>query len=126
MKNPSTSKPKTENAQATLDEINSQIQSLIQKRIGLAQPLKDRYAELRAELHGVETQIRELDAAWKPSPLKPKAEDKIKEVIAANGGPMSEAEIVKACGNVFTKWKVKQTLKKKFVADKDGKFSVKA
>ena len=126
MKNPSTSKPKTENAQATLDEINSQIQTLIQKRIGLAQPLKDRYAELRAELHGVETKIRELDATWKPSPLKPKAEDKIKEVIAANGGPMSEAEIVKAVGDQFTKWKVKQTLKKKFVADKDGKFSVKA
>jgi len=114
------------NATATLANINAQIEALKQQRIGLAEPLKTRYTELSGELLTMETQIRELDPTWKPASLKPKADVKIAEIITANGSPMTEAEIVAAVGGVFTKWKVKQVLKKRFTAGADGKFSVKA
>jgi len=38
------------NATAALAKINAQIEALNQQRIGLAQPLKERYAEMRGEL----------------------------------------------------------------------------
>jgi hypothetical protein len=130
MKN--TSKQKTgNNAAATLANINAQIESLKQQRIGLAQPLKDRYAEIRGELLTMETQIRELDPSWKSVPLKPKAETTIAEVLTAKG-PLTVEEIVAAVGDVFTPWKVKNTLKKKSTGAKavfavnDGKYTVKA
>jgi hypothetical protein len=73
------------NATAALAQINAQIEALNQQRIGLAQPLKDRYAELRGELLGMETEIRGLDPAWKPASLRPKADDKIREILTAHG-----------------------------------------
>lgn len=118
-------------AQSALAEINAQIEKLNQKRIGLAAPLKSRYAELRGELLEIETQIRELDPTWKSAPLKPRADEKIREIITAHGKPMSADEIVKELANVFTPWKIKNTLKKKSVGAKavltlaDGKFTVK-
>jgi hypothetical protein len=131
MKNTS-KKTGNNNAAATLANINAQIESLKQQRISLAQPLKDRYAEIRGELLTMETQIRELDPSWKSVPLKPKAETKIAEVISAKGQPMTADEIVAAVGDVFTPWKVKNTLKKKSTGAKavfavnDGKYTVKA
>jgi hypothetical protein len=87
---------------------------------------------MRGELSALETEIRSLDAGWKPAPLKPRADDKIRELITEHGKPMSADEIVKAVGGVFTPWKVKNTLKKKSTGAKavftvnDGKFSIKA
>jgi uncharacterized protein YukE len=112
-------------AQAALADINAKIVELQQQRIGLAQPLKDRYAELRGELAETEKQIRDLDPTWKPAPLKPKAQDKIREIIVANGRPMTETEIFAAVGDLFTKYKVRQTLKKRFTVDPAGKYSAK-
>ncbi len=120
------------NAQVVLAEINAQIEMLNQKRVTLAQPLKDRYAEMRGELVALETEIRSLDGEWKPEPMKPKAETKIAEILTANGQPMAAEEIVKAVGDLFTPWKVKNTLKKKSIGAKavfavnDGKYTVKA
>jgi hypothetical protein len=120
------------NAAATLANINAQIESLKQQRIGLAQPLKDRYAEIRGELLTTETQIRDLDPTWKPEPTKPKAETQIAEIITANEKPMTAEEIVAAVGGVFSPWKIKNTLKKKSTGAKavfavnDGKYTVKA
>jgi hypothetical protein len=120
------------NAQTALADINAKIVELQQQRIGLAQPLKDRYAELRGELLETETQIRDLDPAWKPAPLKPRADEKIREILIANGGPMSAEEIVKAVGGVFSPWKTKNVLKKRSTGAKaifalvDGKYSLKA
>lgn len=131
MKNTS-KKTGNNNAAATLADINAQIESLKQQRIGLAQPLKDRYAEIRGELLTMENQIRDLDPTWKPVPTKPKAETKIAEIITAHGSPMTADEIVQAVGAAFTPWKVKNTLKKKSTGAKalftlvDGKFSVKS
>ena len=129
-----TSKNKTgneNNATAALAKINAQIEALNQQRVGLAQPLKDRYAELRGELLTLETEVRELDPTWKPEPLKAKAQTKIVEILTAHGALTAE-EIVKEVGDLFTPWKVKNTLKKKsqgakaVFAVKDGKFAVKA
>jgi hypothetical protein len=125
-------KSKTKNAQSALADINAQIEALNQKRIGLAEPLKIRYAELRTELADMETEIRSLDVNWRPEPMKPKAETKIAEILTANGSPMAVEEIIQAVGNVFTPWKVKNTLKKKSTGAKavfamnDGKYTIKA
>lgn len=130
MKNTS-KKTGNNNAAATLATINAQIESLKQQRIGLAQPLKDRYAEIRGDLLTTETQIRDLDPTWKPEPMKPKAETTIAEILTAKGQPMTAEEIVQAVGDVFTPWKVKNTLKKKSTGAKavfavnDGKYTVK-
>ena len=115
----------TNNAQVALADLNKQIQALHEQRIGLAEPLKARFGELRAEMQETQNQIRELDPSWKPASLNPKADDKIRELTAANG-PMTEAEILAAVGDTFTKWKVKTVLKKKFSADAGGKYSPKA
>ena len=118
-------------AQATLAEINAKIAELNQRRIGLAEPLKNRYAELVGELNETGRQIKELDETWKPASLKPKADDKIREIISAHGSPMTAEEIIQAVGDVFTPWKVKNVLKKKSTGAKavfvvnDGKFTVK-
>jgi hypothetical protein len=124
MKNASKQKAGNNNAAATLANINDQIEALKQQRIGLAEPLKNRYAELRTELLDTETQIRELDPLWKSASLRVKADDKIREVIEANGGSMTEPEITAAIGDTFTKWKLRTTLKKRFAVDADGKYSV--
>jgi hypothetical protein len=133
MKNNTQNKTGNRNtAQATLADINAQIEALNQKRIGLAEPLKNRYAELVGELNETGKQIRDLDPTWKPASLKPKADDKIREIITAHGSPMTAEEIIQAVGDVFTPWKVKNTLKKKSTGTKatlvlnDGKFTVKA
>jgi DNA-directed RNA polymerase subunit F len=125
---------KTGNKTATgaLADINAQIEALNQKRIGLAEPLKNRYAELVGELNETGKQIRDLDPTWKPASLKPKADDKIREIITAHGSPMTAEEIIQAVGDVFTAWKVKNTLKKKTTGTKatlvvnDGKYAVKS
>src|SRR6266404_5585385 len=101
------------NAQTALADINSQIQELQQRRVGLAEPLKTRFAELRTELLEMETEIRDLDPAWKPEPMKAKAETKIAEILTEKGQPMAVEEIIQAVGNLFTAWKVKNVLKKK-------------
>jgi hypothetical protein len=69
------------NATAQLADINAQIESLKQQRIGLSLPLQNRHAELRGELLTLETEIRELDPSWKSPSLRPKVDDKIIEVI---------------------------------------------
>lgn len=122
----------TKNATAALADINAQIEELKQQRIGLAEPLKGRYAELRTELLETETQIQELDPSWKPASLRPKADDKIVEVISANGSPMTQEQIVQAVGSAFSPWKVKTILKKRSTGPKavftvnDGRYSLKA
>lgn len=122
----------TKNAQAALANINAQIAELHQKRIGLAEPLKTRYAELRKEMADVALEIKNLDENWTPEPTKPKAETKIAEIITAKGQPMTTDEIIAAVGDVFTPWKVKNTLKKKSTGAKavftlaDGKYAVRA
>ena len=131
MKNTAT-KTGNKTATAALAQINAEIEALNQKRIGLAEPLKIRYAELRTELSDMESEIRSLDGNWRPEPMKPKAEAKIAEILTAHGAPMTAEEIVQAVGGVFTPWKVKNTLKKKSAGAKaiftlaDGKFSLKA
>jgi hypothetical protein len=134
MKN-NTSKNKTgngNNATAALAKINAEIEALNQQRVALAEPLKSRYTELRGELVALETEIRSLDGEWKPEPTKAKAETQITEILTAKGQPMTADEIVAAVGDVFTPWKVKNTLKKKSTGAKavfalnDGRYSVKA
>ena len=131
MKNTS-NKTGQNNAAATLAQLNAQIEDLKQKRIGLAEPLKARYSELRTELLETENQIRDLDETWKPASLKPEADAKIVEVLTASEKPMSADEIIQAVGSVFSPWKVKSTLKKKSTGAKavlavnDGRYSVKA
>lgn len=100
------------NATAELARINNQIEALNQQRVALAQPLKNRFLEMRGELVALETEIRGLDADWKPEPMKPKAETKIAELLTANEQPMGVEEIVKAVGGLFTPWKIKNVLKK--------------
>jgi hypothetical protein len=123
----------TKTATAALAEINAEIEALNQKRIGLAEPLKSRHAELRGELLEVETEIRGLDPTWKPASLRPKADDKIMEILTANGQPMTAEAIVQAVGSVFSPWKIKTVLKKRSTGPKaiftlvDGnKYAVKA
>lgn len=129
----STSKNKTgNNAQATLADLNEKIEALKRQRVALADPLKARYGELKTELTDLEREIKDLDETWKPSSLKPKAHDKIRDIIAAKGQPMTAEEVVAAVGDAFTPWKVRNTLKKKSQGAKavfalvDGKYSVKA
>jgi len=112
------------NAVAALAEIDAQIQELNRKKLEFAEPLKLRFMELHGELLTVGNQIRELDSNWTPPSLKPKADEQIRELISANG-PQTESEIVKALGDTFTKWKLKQALQKKFTADSAGRFSPK-
>lgn len=132
MKNTSKNIGTGNNATAALAKINAQIEALQQQRVGLAQPLKDRYAELRGELLTLETEVRELDPTWKPEPMKAKAETKIAEILTANSQPMTPEAITKAVGDLFTPWKIKNTLKKKSSGAKavftfaDGKYNLKA
>lgn len=132
MKNQKNTGTVNKNAQAALADINAKIAQLQQQRVSLAQPLKDRYAEITKELTDMASQIRELDPTWKPASLRPKADAKIAEILIANEKPLTADEIVKAVGNVFTPWKVKNTLKKKSTGAKavfnlnDGRYSVKA
>jgi hypothetical protein len=118
-------------ATAQLAEINAEIEALNQKRIGLAEPLKARHIELTGELLALEIEVKELDPTWKPASLRPKADDKIMEVITANGQPMTAEAIVQAVGSVFSPWKIKNVLKKRSTGPKavlmlnDGKYGVK-
>jgi hypothetical protein len=130
MKN-DTKKSGAKTATTALADINAQIEALNQKRIGLAEPLKTRYAELRTELADMEAEIRSLDNNWKPEPMRPKAETKIAEVISAHGSSMTADEIVAAVSGVFNSWKTKSVLKKRSTGPKavftlvDGKYSLK-
>jgi hypothetical protein len=132
MKTDTKTKTGTKDATAALAEINAQLEVLNQQRIGLAQTLKDRYAEMRGELVTLETEIRSLDANWKPASLRPKAEEKIAEVITAHGSPMTIEEISQAVNGAFSSWKLKATLKKKSSGPKavfsvnDGKYALKS
>lgn len=120
------------NAQSALVEINAKIAELQQERVSLAQPLKERYTEAAKELTDLAAQIRDLDPSWKPASLKPKADAKIGDILAASERPMTVDEIVEAVGGLFSPWKVKDTLKKKSTGAKavfsvnDGRCSVKA
>lgn len=131
MKN-DTKKTGIKDATAQLAEITAQIEALNRQRIGLAQPLKDRYSEMRSELVSLETEIRSLDANWKPASLRPKAEEKIAEVITAHGSPMTVEEISQAVNGAFSAWKLKSTLKKKSTGPKavftvnDGRYALKS
>ncbi len=82
--------------QQALADINARIAELQQERVGLAQPLKDRYAEIAKELADIASQISELDPSWKPNSLRPKADAKIVEVLTASEKPMTVDEIVQA------------------------------
>lgn len=132
MKNTKNTGTGNRNAQAALAEINAKIAALQQQRVGLAQPLKDRYAEMANDLSDMAGQIRELDPSWKPASLRPKADDQIKSAIESNGKPMTIEEILSAVGNTFTKWRVKNVLKKKSTGPKaiftlaDGKYALRA
>ena len=121
----------TKNATAQLAELNAQIEALKKQKTSLAEPMKARHAELRSELLQVEAEISELDQTWKPASLRPKADDKITEILTANHEPMTIDAIIQAVGNVFTPWKVKSVLKKRSTGAKaiftlaDGKYSLK-
>jgi hypothetical protein len=122
----------TKNATAALQQINAEIEALHQKRIGLAEPLKARHVELTGELLALEAEVKTLDPTWRPSSLRPKADEKVAEVIKANGSPMTAEAIVQAVGSAFSPWKVKNTLKKRSTGPKatlslaDGKYALKA
>jgi hypothetical protein len=122
----------TKTATAALADINAQIESLKQQRIGLAEPLKARYTELMGELLAVETEVKDLDPTWKPVSLRPKAEDKITQILKAKGEPMAVKAIIEAVGNIFSPWKLKSVLKKRSTGAKaifilaDGKYTLKA
>lgn len=119
------------NATAQLAELNAQIEALKIQKTSLAEPMKERHAELRSELLQVETEISELDPTWKPASLRPKADDKISEVITTTGSPMTAEAIIQAVGSVFSPWKIKHILKKRSTGPKavfavnDGKYSLK-
>lgn len=129
MKNKTTG---TKNAQTALLEIEAQITALKQQKATLAEPMKQRWAELRTELLNLEATVKELDPLWKPEGLRPKAEAKISELLTAHNSPMTAEEIVKGLAGVFNNWKIKNTLKKRSVGPKalfavnDGRYSLKA
>ena len=120
----------TKNATAALADINAQIEALKQQRIGLAEPLKARYTELRTEMTQLASEISNLDPVWKPEPMKAKAETKITDILTAHGAPMAADEIVAAVAGEFSPWKVKNVLKKRSTGPKavftfaDGKYTV--
>jgi hypothetical protein len=119
-------------ATAQLADLNRQIEDLKLQKTALAEPMKQRHAELRTEILQVETEILELDSNWRPEPMKPKAEKVITEILTGNGKPMAVEEIIQAVGGAFTPWKVKNTLKKKSNGAKatflfaDGKYTIRA
>lgn len=120
----------TKNATAALADINAQIEALKQQRIGLSEPLKARHTELTGELLALEIEVKELDPTWKPVSLRPKVDDKIREILAA--GPLAVESIIATVGNAASSWKVKNILKKKSTGAKaiftlaDGKYGLKA
>jgi hypothetical protein len=122
----------TKTATAALADINAQIETLKQQRIGLSEPLKSRHTELTVELLALESEVKELDPTWKPASLRPKVDDKITEILTTNGQPMTVESIIEAVGNVFSPWKIKSVLKKRSTGAKatfnlaDGKYSLKA
>jgi len=105
-------------AQTTLAEINGKIQALQQQRAGLSEPLKLRFGELRSELLELENQILEFDPTWKSAPLKPRADDRIREIITASGQPMTVEAIVQSLAGTFSSWKIKTVLKKRSTGPK--------
>ena len=76
----------TKPATIQLADINAQIEALKQQRIGLSEPLKAKHTELTGELLELEIQVKELTRTWKPASLRPKIDDKIREILAA--GPI--------------------------------------
>jgi|APCry1669193181_1035450.scaffolds.fasta_scaffold417164_1 hypothetical protein len=130
MKNDKTTGNK--NATAQLAELNSQIEALKIQKTALAEPMKARHAELREEILSVESQILELDPSFKPGSLRPKADDKITEILTANREPMTVEAIVQAVGSAFSPWKIKSVLAKRSKGAKatltfaENKYSLKA
>ena len=122
----------TKNATAQLADLNAQIEALKQQKTSLAAPMKERFFELRSELLQVESQILELDPSFKPGSLRPKADEKIVEILTSSREPMTVDAIIQAAGNLFSPWKLKSTLKKKSTGAKatislvDGKYALKA
>ena len=124
----------TENKQVAvkLAKINEQIATLQQQRGGPLRAVETTLRRIAEAVGRYRNSNRDLDPAWKPAPLKPRAVDKIREIIVANGAPMGEAEILKAVGKMFTPWKTRNTLKKKSQGAKavfavnSGKYAVKA
>ena len=120
----------TKTANAQLADLNRQIEQLKIQKTALAEPMKQRHTELCSEILQVETEIRELDPTWRPASLRPKVDDKIREILVA--GPMAVESIIAAVGNAASSWKVKNILKKKSTGAKaiftlaDGKYSLKA
>ena len=120
----------TKPATTQLADINAQIEALKQQRIGLSEPLKAKHTELTGELLALEIQVKELDPTWKPASLRPKIDDKIREILA--GGPLAVESIIAAVGNAASSWKVKNILKKKSTGAKaiftfaENKYSLKA
>ncbi|MGA9452723.1 MAG: hypothetical protein WBW41_15425 [Verrucomicrobiia bacterium] len=132
MKTTDTKSKNGNNATATLARINSQIEELNQQRIGLAEPLKTLHSDLQTEIMEIQKQIRDLDPSWKPASLRPRADDKILEILASHDSPMTVEQIIQAVGSVFSPWKIKNTLKKRSTGPRavfamvDGKYSVRA
>ena len=112
MKNENT-KTGTKTATAQLADLNAQIEALKKQKTSLAEPMKQKFQELCSELLQVENEIRELDPTWKPASLRPKVDDKIREILTTSGQPMTVEAIIEAVGSVFSPWKIKKVLKKK-------------
>lgn len=132
MKTTDTKSKTGNNATAALADINAQIEALNRQKTTLAEPMKQLHAELRSEILNVEVRIKELDPTWKCPSLRPKADDRIREIITAHGKPMTAEDIIKELANAFSPWKIKNVLKKRSTGAKavftlaDGKYSVKA
>jgi hypothetical protein len=132
MKNDKKTGNGTKTATVQLAELNAQIEELKVQKTALAEPMKERHAELCSELLQVETEILELDPTWKPASLRPKVDHKITEILTTNGQPMTVESIIEAAGSVFSPWKIKNVLKKRSTGPKavftlaDGKYSLKA
>jgi len=122
----------TKNTTVQLAELNAQIEQLKKQKTSLAEPMKARHAELRSEILQVENEIRELDPTWKPVSLRPKADDKIAEILTSSREPMTVDAIVQAVGSAFSPWKIKKVLKKRSTGAKatlslaNDKYSLKA
>ena len=75
--------------------------------------MKQRYTELKGELLYAGSHRQGIGPHWKPEPMKPKAEIRIAEVIAAKGHPIAADEMTKELAGTFNGWKIKNTLKKR-------------
>lgn len=132
MKNTSKTAGTEKQITAALEKINAEIAALQVERAGLADGMKQHYADLKQQLSETEIQIKDLDPTWRPPSLRPKADAKIVELLTAKGQPMTQDEIMKELGGTFSNWKLKAALKKRSSGAKavfavnDGRYSLKA